>query len=281
MGRFVPRPFMDLLGRQHVTEVVLGDCVQMPMAVLFSDFRGFTTVAEGKTAPQLFALLNQFYTQIAPLVRWHGGFVDKYVGDGMMALFPGGAQDALAAAQAMVQAVQTISTEHGMAMGMGIHCGSTMLGTLGEPQRFDTTVISDVVNSASRLEGASKQLGADIVVSQAVLDAVSTDTPLQIRRLGKLRLKGKNEVLEVAEVLTALENSAHRQAKWQQRAVFEQAVLDCAEGRYAQARVSLGQLCKQCPTDLAAQLYLEAAIQADEGQPAQVFDRGALILKEK
>ncbi|NDC62280.1 MAG: adenylate/guanylate cyclase domain-containing protein, partial [Betaproteobacteria bacterium] len=201
-----------MIGRQHVTEVVLGDSVHMPMAVLFSDFRGFSSVAEGKSAPELFSLLNAFYSQIAPQIRWHGGFVDKYIGDGMMALFPGGGQDAIAAAAAMLQAVQGLSEQHGMAMGIGVHCGATMLGTVGEPQRFDTTVISDVVNTASRLESATKWLGADILVSNDVLGSMSTATELPLRPLGKLRFMGKSELLEVVELLPR-SNHPQTQAK--------------------------------------------------------------------
>ena len=175
--RFVPKEFLEHLGRVSILDVELGDQVQREMTVLFMDARNFTTMSESLTAKQTFALVNRLLASVGPLVRRHGGFIDKYIGDAIMALFPGSVDGACVAALEIQQAVAKLRTEAtgtaqaSLEVGVGIHCGVMMLGTIGETERMDSTVISDAVNIASRLEGLTKEAGVGIIISQDVLAA--------------------------------------------------------------------------------------------------------------
>ena len=163
-SRFVPREFLDHLNRESVLDVRLGDHVESRMSVLFTDLRSFTSISETMTPEENFEFINGYLGKVAPIVRDHHGFIDKYIGDAIMALFDRCPDDALTASVEMLRALNAYnrslaaSESQQIRMGVGIHIGNLMLGTVGESNRMETTVISDVVNTASRLESLSKTL---------------------------------------------------------------------------------------------------------------------------
>ena len=195
-ARFVPSEFLRHLEKDRIEDVALGDHVECSLAVLFSDIRGFTSLAECLPSEQTFALLNDHLARVGPLVRKHGGFVDKYVGDGMFALFPRHPCDALDAAIALQEETRRFNEERArkslqpIAIGIGVNYGRMMLGTIGEPERMDTTVIADAVNVASRLEGLTKTYGVSIVVSGGLVRALDEPHTYGLRPLGDVVLRG-------------------------------------------------------------------------------------------
>ena len=201
--RFVPKEFPEHLGRISILDVELGDQVQREMTVLFMDARDFTTMSENLTAKQTFALVNRLLASVGPLVRHHGGFIDKYIGDAIMALFPGSVDGACTAALEIQQAVAKLRSEASgtaqasLKVGVGIHCGIMMLGTIGETERMDSTVISDAVNIASRLEGLTKEAEVGIIISQDVLSKLEDPSRFSTRSLGTSAVKGRTEPIGV------------------------------------------------------------------------------------
>jgi len=153
-GRFVPHEFLDLLDKESILKVELGDQVQKEMTILFSDIRSFTTLSEGMTPKENFQFINNYLSQMGPLVRTHHGFIDKYIGDTVMALFDKSADDAVQASIAMLRLLEDYNNaqlKEGKAsikIGIGINTGMLMLGTVGEEDRMEGTVISDSVNIA-------------------------------------------------------------------------------------------------------------------------------------
>ncbi len=150
-ARFVPKQFLQHLGKASLLDVRLGEAVQSEISVLFSDLRDFTNLSESMSAPDNFALMNSYLARMEPVIQAHGGFIDKYIGDAVMALFSREAYDAVHAAVAMHQALHAYNDDRHMrgreplAMGIGIHSGPLMLGTVGSPDRMETTVIGDTV----------------------------------------------------------------------------------------------------------------------------------------
>jgi predicted ATPase/class 3 adenylate cyclase/tRNA A-37 threonylcarbamoyl transferase component Bud32 len=201
--RFVPKQFLEHLGRRSILDVELGDQVQREMTVLFMDARDFTSVSESLSAKETFALVNRLLARVGPIVRRHGGFIDKYIGDAIMALFPGAVDGACAAALEIQRAVAALRAEATrpaqakLQVGVGIHCGVMMLGTIGETERMDSTVISDAVNIASRLEGLTKETGVGIIVSQEVLDRLEDPSRYTPRALGSSAVKGRTEPIGI------------------------------------------------------------------------------------
>ncbi len=280
LRRFVPQGALDILGKGNVLEVKLGDTTERSLAVLFSDVRGFSAIAEKRTPAEIFALLNECYARLGPAIRDAGGFVDKYIGDGIMALFPTGAEAALRAAIAMQRALEEEVGGEALRVGVGIHLGPTMLGTLGEPDRFDATVISDTVNVASRIEGASKQLGAKLLVSRGLVESLEDPAAFSTRPLGRIQLKGRAGFVEVVEVLDA-EEPLLAEAKVAQREAFAAALASFARGAWTEAREAFGAVVDANFGDEAAMLYLTAATLAEGGDLSAIGEGGSLVLREK
>lgn len=208
-NRFVPHEFLTLLDRKDIVEVRLGDHVEREMVVLFSDIRSFTALSEQLTPRESFDFVNAFLAHVGPVVREYGGFIDKYIGDAVMALFAGTADDAIDAAITLQQQVRRFNESrarallHPIAVGVGLHRGVLMLGTIGEERRLETTVIAGAVNVASRLEQLTRTLGAQIVVSHAVVDAVVDHHKYHFRPMGSIHAPGLSQEIGVFEVCDA------------------------------------------------------------------------------
>lgn len=204
--RFVPREILSHLGKQSITEIALGDQMQGEMTVLFADIVGFTALSESLTPQENFNYLNAFLGAITPVIRQHGGFIDKYLGDGVMAIFPRSPEDAIRAALAMQQAVgafnagQSLAGGPPLAIGIGLHTGKLMLGILGEDHRWQGTVISDAVNLAARIEALTRELNAPILVSEEVVAQVRNLPGCQFIFRERVQVKGKQAPVAVYEV---------------------------------------------------------------------------------
>ncbi len=261
-ARFMPNEFLQLLNKQSIIDVELGDNVQQRMTVLFSDIRSFTTLSEGMAPPEIFAFLNRYLQRAEPIVSEHGGFIDKYIGDAVMGLFPKRADDALGAGLEMLREVRVLNRKFAdegkptMAIGVGLHTGDLMLGTIGGRNRMETTVIADAVNAASRLESACKTFGCSLVLSRATRDSLSDPDRFMLRNLGAIHVKGKAEVLHVYEAFDAdpAELIAHKQRTI---ARFDEARDAYEKGAHENARLLFQEIARANPHDGPARYYLE------------------------
>ncbi len=203
-SRFVPHELMRMLNKESIVDVQLGDQVQKTMTVLFSDIRSFTTLSETMTPLDNFRFINAYLSQMGPIIREHGGFIDKYMGDAIMALFEGGPDDAVRAAIAMLRQLEVYNQGRVRAgyqpieIGIGINSGDLMLGTVGEHRRMEGTVISDTVNLASRLESLTKEYGVPLIISENTMKGL--ETPYPTRFIDRLVVKGKSEPVSIFEV---------------------------------------------------------------------------------
>jgi class 3 adenylate cyclase len=263
-ARFVPREFLEYLERESILHVRLGDQVERSMVVLFSDIRSFTSISETLGAQATFNYLNDYLQVAGPLVREHGGFIDKYIGDAIMALFPRGADDALAAAIALQRAVDVFnerahpSGAPPVAVGVGLHAGTLMLGTIGEERRLETTVIADAVNVASRVEGLTKVYGARILLTGALRDALARPDAFGLRLLGSVAAKGKREGVPLYECFDA-DEPALANGKRSSLGAFADAAGAYARGDFAAAAAAFGALAQRYPDDAAVAHYRDRA----------------------
>ncbi len=260
--RFVPTELLDLLGRSALPDLVLGDQIEQVMTVLFCDIRGFTTLIEQMSPAEAFSFVNRFLAFVGPVVREHGGFVDKYLGDAVMAIFPHDAANAIAAGVAIQRAVGRFSASeqaHGanaIGVGVGIHRGRLRLGVIGEAERWSGTVIADAVNVAARLEAMTRAFDADILVSEAVLAGIEAPERFGHRRLGTVSVRGKLERVSIYEIFDA-DADAGRAMKAQTRASFERAVDLELAGERSAARAALMAHLAAHPEDRVARRCLE------------------------
>lgn len=207
LQRFIPQEMLEFLDKNSIVEVELGDFSEQEMTVLFLDIRDFTSFSETMSPNDNFRFINSFLKRFGPIIRRHRGFVDKYMGDGIMALFPIKADDALDAAAEIRKRLELFNKERigynliPIKVGIGINTGNVMLGTIGENRRMDSTVISDTVNTASRLEDLTKKYHVDILLSGDTITKLKDANKFQVKHISDAEVKGKNEIVKVYTLL--------------------------------------------------------------------------------
>ncbi|MEG3991336.1 adenylate/guanylate cyclase domain-containing protein [Microcoleus sp. S28C3] len=261
-GRFVPHQFLHLLGYESIIDVNLGDQVQQEMSVLFADIRDFTALSETLTPEENFKFINAYLSRMEPAITSNNGFIDKYIGDAIMALFSDCADDAVKAGIAMLNTL-TNYNEHRqkvgyipIQIGIGINSGSLMLGTVGGKSRMDSTVISDAVNLASRIEGLTKDYGVPLLISQQTLERLRNPADYAIRIVDKVQVKGKSQYVVVYEVFDA-DPPEIRSAKLANLPVYTEAMLLCDRKEFREAGKLFEECLRKNPSDPVARIYLK------------------------
>ncbi|OHD22377.1 MAG: hypothetical protein A2Y38_22130 [Spirochaetes bacterium GWB1_59_5] len=281
-ARFVPAEFLAHLGKKDIAEIQLGDQAKADMTILFTDIRHFTDLSEGMLPAEVFAFLNDYLSRMGPQIREHGGFIDKYIGDAIMALFPGSVESALEAAYGMFARLEGLNVERSVSglapveMGVGIHRGPLMIGVIGESKRFDGTVISDAVNLASRLESLTKYYGVRSIVSETTLDSLSVRARYPSRFLDAVRVKGRHEVVRIHELLDRGEASLSAAFIRAWESAFE----DYRAGRFRESLAVYEDLLAWNPADNVARLFRDRCIRYQRQSPAADWD-GVTTFGEK
>jgi adenylate cyclase len=187
------------------------------VSILFSDVRNFTGVSEALGARETVSLLNEYFGEMVEVVTRHGGILDKYIGDAIMALFGApfakseDADHALAVGNGMLVSLRELNGrreadgKQPIDIGVGIATGEVVLGNIGSPSRMEYTVIGDKVNLASRLEGANKYYHSKILLDETTVNALTNGSADCLREIDLLRVKGKDRPVAVYESLGYLE----------------------------------------------------------------------------
>jgi class 3 adenylate cyclase len=214
------------------------------MTVMFVDLRDFTSRAEQQSPAATYEYLNSVFAAIVPEIQGCGGVVDKYLGDGLMALFPDAPAQAIAAGLGVVRGSLALGT----GVGVGVHVGPVTLGLVGAAGRLESTVVSDAVNIAARVERLTRRFGADLLVSAPVIAHLGADERADTRPLGAYLMPGKREAVAVHEVFAG-DPPALRAAKRASRDAVTAAVTRMDAGELAEAMSALAGLVSACPED--------------------------------
>jgi PAS domain S-box-containing protein len=262
-GRFVPHEFLHFLGYESILEVKLGDQVQKEMSVLFSDIRDFTSLSETMTPAENFQFINAYLSRMEPAITDNFGFIDKYIGDAIMALFDGSADDAVKAGIAMLEELNEYNISRNrpdcppLQIGIGINTGSLMLGTVGGQSRMDSTVISDAVNLASRVETLTKEYGVSMLITQNTF--IELNDFYDLRLIDRVTVKGKSQMVTVYEVFAA-DPPELRQKKLETKTLFEEALVLYNSDRCVEATRFFSGCLQINPTDNVAQIYMQRCL---------------------
>jgi class 3 adenylate cyclase/uncharacterized membrane protein YjgN (DUF898 family) len=260
-SRFVPNQFLEFLGKENFVDIQLGDQVQKEMTVLFSDIRGFTELSEGLTPKENFDFINHYLGYMEPVIRKNNGFIDKFIGDSIMALFHESVDDAIDAAIEMRKTLKKFNSDRKdigqitIDSGIGIHTGNLMLGVVGGEGRIDGTVISDAVNLASRLEGLTKVYKTSIIISEDTLIKLNNPGKYNFRFLDIARVKGKKEAVYIFEVLDG-EPEEIRILKTETKALFGKGIDAYKNRNFKEAIDIFSEVVKSNPRDAAAAFYI-------------------------
>ncbi len=262
--RFVPHVLLEHLNKDSLVDVELGDQVQGEMSVMFADIRGFTALAEPLTPQESFGYLNNYLGKVGPIIRENRGFVDKYLGDGLMAVFPKGPDDAVKASVAIQSTLEVYNRRlseqnlNPIQVGIGINTGKVMLGILGEQERLQGTVISDAVNVASRLEGLTKLYDIKIAVCQGTMKAIQNSANHNFRFMDRVQAQGRLGTMNVYELFDS-DPLEIRELKTNTKPEFECGLELYYQGQFAEAGVELGKVLKLNPDDKVAQIHMKRA----------------------
>ena len=260
--RFVPQEFLKLLNKDSIVDARLGESVQKEMSILFSDIRSFTTLSERMGPEDNFKFINAFLSRMEPLIAENNGFIDKYIGDGIMALFGGSADDAVRAGISMLKKLAEYNLTRQrpdrppISIGIGINTGPLMLGTVGATNRMQGTVIGDAVNLSARLEELTKEYGVSLLISHYTLARMSNPTQHNIRLLDRVKVKGKMKEVVVFEIFDG-DDPEIRQAKLATVSWFEEGLLLYYRQQFAEAAAHFRTCLQHFPKDKAAQIYLQ------------------------
>ncbi|MEO0532407.1 MAG: AAA family ATPase [Cyanobacteria bacterium P01_A01_bin.123] len=260
--RFVPRQFLKLLDKDSITEVELGNSVKQDMSVLFSDIRDFTSLSEKMSPEDNFRLINAFLSRMDKVIAEHNGFIDKYIGDALMALFNGPADDAVRAGLAMLEALKIYnekrvrSNYQPLRIGIGINTGSLMLGTVGGLNRMDGTVISDAVNLSARMEGLTKFYGVPLLITDNTFMSLKSYSQYYFRIIDRVKVKGKSKAVTVYEIFNH-DEPALRDAKMRTKMMFEEGILLYNNQQFNQAYRCFDECFSYNPDDHIALNYAQ------------------------
>ncbi|GAA4387893.1 adenylate/guanylate cyclase domain-containing protein [Tsukamurella soli] len=195
-GTYVDRSVADHILAVGDDSLATGEEVEI--TAMFLDVRGFTGYTEHHPAREVVAMLNRLFATAVPIIRAHGGYVDKFVGDGLLAVFgvpyrhPDHAERALGAALAIAAAVDARPGDEPR-IGIGLNSGTVVVGNIGGAGRFDFTVIGDAVNVAARVESATRQTGDTVLLSEHTHRMLPTPRQATMAARPLLPLKGKTE----------------------------------------------------------------------------------------
>jgi class 3 adenylate cyclase len=207
--RFVPEKFLRVIASDGIENIQVGVASTRRITILFADIRGYTSMSEQMTPLETFALLNEYLALMGQVINDAGGFIDKYIGDAIMALFEDETTgSALRAAVAMHQVLEAFNEKRlpqeqpTIKIGIGIHRGEVVLGTIGFTSRIESTVIGDAVNVAARVEGLTRKYDCSILVTESVVVALQHPEVFNLRLVDdSVKVKGKTEPVAIYELI--------------------------------------------------------------------------------
>ncbi|MDR3138274.1 MAG: hypothetical protein LBT95_01230 [Treponema sp.] len=261
---FIPREFLNILNKDTVMDLQLGDHIQQEMTIFFSDIRQFTDLSENLTPEESFKFINSYLSRIVPEITEKGGFVDKYIGDAILALYPqaSGADMAVRTAIAIQKKVLEYNIHRAscgyrpLSMGIGLHTGTLMLGVVGVEGRMQNTVISDAVNLASRLESITKFFNVSMAISEQTFKKLADPGAYMYRFIGKLRVKGKSEPVSVFEIFDGIKSEV-MERKMKANSYFEQGMWNYYQKEFGEALINFRKVLNILPEDGASLFYMQ------------------------
>ncbi len=259
-SKFVPTQFLDLLGKKSAKDISLGECKLQEMTILFADIRDFTSLSESMSPEENFKFINSYLKRMSPVIEQNNGFIDKFIGDAIMAIFhlP---EEGLGAAVAMHDELNTLNknrTSSGyrpLRIGIGLNTGMLMMGTIGHEDRLSTTVIGDTVNLSARLESLTKEYFTPILVSEFTVSKLQEENKKYLREIDTVIVKGKTNAVKIFE---CFENDSDelRSQKINSRKEFTEAVSYLESEDYATALDKFLKLENPLPGDVILSFHI-------------------------
>ncbi len=269
--KFIPKQFLELLSKKEVTEIHNGEAVERNLTVLFSDICTFTRLSANMSPEENFEFLNNYFNGMGNIVYRHSGFIDKFIGDAIMAIFGRQPEDAIECAILLQRWLRLYNllrkdkNSNPIITGIGINSGPTMIGVLGTNNRLDSTVIGDTVNSAFHVEALTRFYDAKILITENTYQGLKNPAQFPVRNLGSTHIKGHNDTLNIYEVLAG-DPPDIRNKKISLTPYYETAIVRIKENKYEDA-LALLKKCLVCyPQDKPSCLQIDRCIKGIQEQ---------------
>lgn len=260
--RFVPYTMLSLLEKDDIKEIQLGDQTEKELTILFADIRDFTKLSETLTPKENFDFINSYLGQMDTVISNHGGIIDKFLGDGIMAIFPTCTDTAVNCSILMLKQLEKFNKsrqqkgELPTKIGIGLNTGLCMLGTVGGPSRMECTVISDAVNIASRLESLTKKYNVKLLIGENAYSSLRDTSMFSIRFIDRVIVKGKSQPQSIYEVYDS-DSYKSKRLKTLTKPLFEEALANYHYKEIDTAKHLLKKCLALNPDDRPVQVYLE------------------------
>ncbi|HEY9808528.1 MAG TPA: adenylate/guanylate cyclase domain-containing protein [Halomicronema sp.] len=272
-SRFVPNQFLSFLGYESLVDVKLGDAVEQEMSILFCDIRDFTMLSEKLSPQDNFKFINSYLSRMEPAIIKNNGFIDKYIGDAIMALFGDSPDDAVKAGISMLKRLteynfhRSKSGYPAIKIGVGINTGSLMLGTVGGVNRMDSTVISDAVNLAARVESLTKHYGVSMLITHQTFLGLKNSSIYAIRKVDEVKVKGKSESVLIYEVFDG-DPPEEKQAKLKNMETFNEGLglYNCQ--KFDEGAALFAECLREYPQDRLSLIYLQRCQNQNRDYPS-------------
>lgn len=263
--RFVPKEFLEQINKSNILEVSLGDHSYKNMTILFCDIRDFTSLSETMTPEENFNFINSYLKRISPIIHKYGGFIDKYIGDAIMALYPESIkiEDVINCSIEIHKEIDIYNIHRKkvgyipIKVGISIHKGNLMLGTIGSENRMEGTVIADCVNMASRIENLNRIFKTNVLISEDVYNQIQNKSDYQFRFIGNFKVKGKEIPVKIYELLNSYDlETLNKKIKISQQ--FSEFLNYFYDKNFDKAKEIGEKILSIYPEDEITKLYLES-----------------------
>lgn len=259
--KYIPKQFVKFLGKNSVLDLVVGTQVKKEVTTLFCDIRNSTEVSTTLSLEENFNYINSYLNIVAPIIRKFNGFIDKYMGDGIMAVFTRSRQ-AYDCAHAIIKAVNEKNVQNvsmpNLDVGVSINTGDVLFGVVGDDNRKSVTVISDAVNFTAKIGEINKVFGSLITFSKSTLNDMSSAVKINYRYIGNLQVNDK-EYISVFESLDAYPKQK-REKLLKHKVEFEQGVRAYVNGKFAQASKIFEDVFKAEKDDKVCYVFYNKAV---------------------
>ena len=278
--KFVPKGFLERIAPEGLESLRFGTAESDEATILFSDIRSFTDLSEPLSPQELMDFLNDYLKMMNMSIMVNHGFVDKFIGDAVMAIFDrteqssNDARNALNAGMGMLQVLGTMNQKRKrqgqipISIGIGIHTGPVVFGTLGFEERMDSTVLGDAVNLASRLESLTKYYGASLLFSDQTFEALGDEKEnLLIRKIDTVVVKGRKQPVTIYELFNS-DSPDVQSAKKMVMQSLEEPLSLYRQKKWIEAEQLFTDLARNQPLDSLPNIYVERCQNLLENSPS-------------
>ena len=290
--KFVPKGFLERIAPEGLESLRFGTAESDEATILFSDIRSFTDLSEPLSPQELMDFLNDYLKMMNMSIMVNHGFVDKFIGDAVMAIFDrtdqssNDARNALNAGMGMLQVLGTMNQKRKrqgqipISIGIGIHTGPVVFGTLGFEERMDSTVLGDAVNLASRLESLTKYYGASLLFSDQTFEALGDEKEnLLIRKIDTVTVKGRKQPVTIYELFNS-DSPDVQSAKKMVMQSLEEPLSLYRQKKWMEAEQLFTDLARNQPLDSLPTIYVERCQNLLENSPSYDW-AGVHVFNEK